>query len=194
LELIETTVELPSGPLFLRQPAAWADLRDDGGVQWAPVAPYWAVLWRAGVALSRWVEAHDLRGLRVVELGCGLGLPSLVAARGGAEVMATDADPDALELVAVNAAANDVEIETAAFDFRADPAPGGFDLVLAADVLYEEGSVGPLIERLPGLATEAVIASPDRRPYERFMAEAQLRWDVRVTHDDVIEVARIYGL
>jgi predicted nicotinamide N-methyase len=191
LELVDATVELPRGPLVLRQPAEWADLRDDGGVEWAPVAPYWAVLWRGATALARWVESNDVRGLRVLELGCGLGLPSLAAARGGAEVTATDADPDALEIVEINAAANGLALATGAFDFRADPAPGEFDLVLASDVLYEENSVGSLIERLPELAPTAVIASPDRRPFERFLAEARLRCDAVAERDDVIRIAAL---
>jgi predicted nicotinamide N-methyase len=191
LEYIDTTVELPRGPLVLRQPAEWADLRDDGGVEWAPVAPYWAVLWRGASVLARQVESLEVHGLRVLELGCGLGLPSLAAARAGAEVTATDADPEALELVAINAAANGLEVAAGVFDFRSDPAPGEFDLVIASDVLYEEGSVGPLMERLPGLAPQALIASPDRRPFERFLVEARLRWDASVTRDGVIDVVAL---
>ena len=74
----------------------------------------------------------------MVELGCGLAVPSIAAARAGADVLATDSDAEALELVAQNASANDVQVETAAVDW-AHPdelvSRGPFDLVLAADVL-----------------------------------------------------------
>src|SRR5262245_46779586 len=80
-ELVSLSVELPSGELRVLQPEEAAELPDDGAVEWAPVAPYWAVLWRSGTALARELDQEPLRGLSVVELGCGLGVPSLAAAR-----------------------------------------------------------------------------------------------------------------
>ena len=61
--------------------------------------PYWAELWPSGVALAERVAELDLRGARVLELGAGLGLPSLAAALGGADVLATDWAEDAVELL-----------------------------------------------------------------------------------------------
>src|SRR5689334_12319958 len=109
---VSQRVSLPSGDLTLVQPADAAELPDDGPVEWAPLVPYWSVLWRSGVALAHEVAAADLRGRRVVELGCGLGVPSLAAARGGARVLATDADDEALELLARNARDNGIELDT----------------------------------------------------------------------------------
>jgi predicted nicotinamide N-methyase len=137
------------------QPEEVAALPDAGAVEWAPLAPYWAVLWRSGVALAHELDGEPLDGLRVVELGCGLAAPSITAARAGASVLATDSCPEALELVTRNAEANGVHVETAAVDW-AEPdelirrAP--FDLVLAADVLYERASVALLLTLLPQLA------------------------------------------
>ena len=123
------------------------------------------VLWRSGVALARELDDEDLDGRRVVELGCGLAVPSIAAARGGAEVIATDGDIDALGLVRRNAEANGVELETAAVDW-ADPDElverGPFDLVLACDVLYERPSVAMLLNLLPRLAPVAWVADPGR--------------------------------
>ena len=96
------------------------------------------------MALARELDGAALDGLRVVELGCGLAVPSIAAARAGADVLATDWDSEALDLVAQNASANDVQVETAAVDWaHADElvTRGPFDLVLAADVLYERASV-----------------------------------------------------
>src|SRR5207237_8455406 len=115
-ELVSQSVVLPSGALRLLQPQEGADIPDDGPVEWAPVAPYWSILWRSGVALARALDGLPLHGLRVVELGCGLAVPSIAAARAGATVLATDACAEALTLVARNAHANDVRIETAAVD------------------------------------------------------------------------------
>src|SRR3954467_15450486 len=113
-------LDLPGGPLTVMQPDEAAELPDDGAVEWAPLVPYWSVLWRSGVALARELAEAELSGRRVVELGCGagppsprgvergggLGLPSLVAARAGADVLATDGDEDALPLLERNAREN----------------------------------------------------------------------------------------
>ena len=97
--------------------------RTTGPVEWAPLAPYWSVLWRSGVALARELEGAPLGGLRVVELGCGLAVPSIAAARAGAEVLATDSDAEALELVAQNAQRERrAQVETAVVDWAQ---PGG---------------------------------------------------------------------
>ena len=80
-ELVSQSIELPGGELRLLQPDEAAELPDAGAVEWAPIAPYWAVLWRSGVALARELDRVELRGLRVVELGCGLAVPSIAAAR-----------------------------------------------------------------------------------------------------------------
>jgi len=193
-ELVSRSIELPSGELRLLQPMYAAALPDAGPVEWAPVAPYWSVLWRSGVALARELDGVALRGLRVVELGCGLAVPSIAAARAGAAVLATDACPEALTLVACNAHANDVRIETATVDW-AEPdglvrrAP--FDLVLAADVLYERASVGPLLSLLPRLAPEAWLAEPGRPEAGAFVEQAGRRWPVETRVHEVVRVHRL---
>jgi len=51
--LINQSIELPGGELRVLQPLESAELPDAGAVEWAPIAPYWSVLWRSGVALAR---------------------------------------------------------------------------------------------------------------------------------------------
>jgi predicted nicotinamide N-methyase len=194
-EHISQSVELPSGELRLLQPREAAALPDAGPVEWAPVAPYWSVLWRSGVALACELDGVALRGLRVVELGCGLALPSIAAAAAGAAVLATDACAEALTLVARNAHANDVRVETATVDW-AEPdelvrrAP--FDLVLAADVLYERASVALLLSLLPRLAPEAWLADPGRPGGDAFVEQAGRRWPVETRVRDVVRVHRLH--
>jgi predicted nicotinamide N-methyase len=193
-ELVSQSIELPSGELRLLQPQEAAALPDAGPVEWAPVAPYWSVLWRSGVALARELDSVALRGLRVVELGCGLAVPSIAAARAGAAVLATDACAEALTLVACNAQANHVRIETATVDW-AHPdelvrrAP--FDLVLAADVLYERASVALLLSLLPRLAPQAWLADPGRPAAGAFVAQAERRWPVETRIRDVVRIHRL---
>jgi predicted nicotinamide N-methyase len=194
MTLVTQSVELPSGALRLLQPEESAELPDDGAVEWAPLAPYWSVLWRSGVVLARELEGAPLGGLRVVELGCGIAVPSIAAARAGADVLATDSDPEALELVAQNAQANGVQVETAVVDW-AQPdelvSRAPFDLVLAADVLYERAAVAQLLSLLPRLAPEAWLADPGRTVADAFLAEAHRRWGVETRVRGVVQIHRL---
>jgi predicted nicotinamide N-methyase len=192
--LVSQSIELPSGELHLLQPEQSAALPDAGAVEWAPIAPYWSVLWRSGVALARELDGRALRGARVVELGCGLAAPSIVAARAGATVLATDACPEALVLGTRNARANGVLIETATVDWAhpealVEHAP--FDLVLAADVLYERASVASLLGLLPRLAPQALIADPGRPAADAFLEQARNRWAVETRVRGVVQIHRL---
>jgi len=124
--------------------------------------PYWAELWPAATALAE--ALPDVRGVRVVELGCGLGLTSLVAAGKGADVTATDWAPDAIELLRENAKRNGLQLRAEVRDWR-EPWDETFDLALAADVLYEHRNVEPLLDRVSELAPEALVGLAGR-PYE----------------------------
>jgi len=193
-EFVSRSIELPSGELRLLQPQEAAALPDAGPIEWAPVAPYWSVLWRSGVALACELDGVALRGLRVVELGCGLAVPSIAAAQAGAAVIATDVCAEALTLAAHNAHANGVRIETATVDW-AEPdelvrrAP--FDLVVAADVLYERASVGRLLSLLPRLAPEAWVADPGRPAAGAFVEQAGRRWPLQTRVGDVVRIHRL---
>jgi predicted nicotinamide N-methyase len=194
IDLVPCEVSLPGGDMRILQPSDGAELPDDGPVEWAPLVPYWAVLWRSGVALARELAVARLDGMRVVELGCGLAVPSLVAARGGARVLATDGDPDALGLVARNARENGLHVDTAhvEWDAAAELTQGGpFDLVLAADVLYERSSVGVLLSLLPRLGREVWLADPGRPAAAAFVEQAEQRWSVTSSIRDDIDIYRL---
>jgi predicted nicotinamide N-methyase len=90
-------------------------------------------------------------------------------------VCATDWAPEALRLVAANAHRNGVVVRPLHVDWRAPDAIGDrrFDLVLAADVLYEERNAAPLARLLDGIVAgdgEALVADPGRRHAARFLA------------------------
>ena len=149
--------------LSLLRPAAPDALIDESAFARDEFLPYWAELWPAATALADALPAR-LDGVRVVELGCGLGVPALVAAARGAVVTATDWSSDAVELLARNAARNGLAVRAEVRDWR-EPWSEEFDLAIAADVLYEERNVEPLAERLRQLAPEAFVALAGR-PYE----------------------------
>jgi predicted nicotinamide N-methyase len=197
-ELVVQEVELPSGALRVLQPRESAELPDDGPVEWAPLVPYWSVLWRSGVALAHELDAEALRGKRVVELGCGLALPSIAAARAGADALATDVDPEAIELLAGNAKLNGVHVDAAVVDWTSASASdelaarGPFDLVLAADVLYERPTVARMLTLLPRLAPVAWLADPSRPTAAVFLEQARRRgWRIDSAGRGVIDIHRL---
>ena len=166
-------------------------------MEWAPLVPYSEVLWRSGTALAHEVAEADLAGRHVVELGCGLGVPSLVAARRGADVLATDEDEEALRLLERNARENDVQLATERVDW-ADPdslvARGPFDLVLAADVLYERESVAHLLALLPRLGGELWLADPGRPALARFLDLARRQWSISTHERGIVTIVTAKSL
>jgi predicted nicotinamide N-methyase len=138
--------------------------------------PYWAELWPSGVALARALETRPLAGRRVLELGCGLGLVAVTAALAGASVLAVDRSPEATAFAAANAAHNGVTLQVAVCAFE-EPGPllagAPWDLVLAADVLYEPRNVPVLLGLLPRLVDnrgEVWLADPGREMLDTFLA------------------------
>jgi predicted nicotinamide N-methyase len=179
LNLVEEEVELADGlGLRILRPPSADELIDETAFDEEEFLPYWAELWPSGLALARHVASRELRGLRVLELGCGLGLPALTAALRGADVLATDWADDAIELLRRNAERNGVFLRVAQVRWS-EPEPllraAPWDVVLGADLLYEARNAEQLAELLPSLGGEALLAEPGR-PYakeflERFRAD-----------------------
>src|SRR4051794_2998884 len=88
LDLVEELVGLGGRQLSILRPRDAEALIDERAFEQDEFLPYWAELWPAGVALARAVAERELAGQRVLELGCGLALPSLAAAACGARVLA----------------------------------------------------------------------------------------------------------
>jgi SAM-dependent methyltransferase len=139
-DLVVEDVPVGAGALSVLRPPDAEALLTEEAFEREELLPYWAELWPSGVALAREVAARDVAGTSALELGCGLGLPALAAAAGGARVLAVDWSPDAIALLHRNAERNGLELEAAVaswFEPDALEDRGPFDLVLAADVLYE---------------------------------------------------------
>jgi predicted nicotinamide N-methyase len=177
------------GPLdvSLLRPADPEALLDEEEFAHDEFIPYWAELWPAGLALAHALPDR-LEGVRVVELGCGLGLPSLVAAARGARVVATDWAADAVDRLRQNARRNRIVLCAETADWRSYS--GSFDLALAADVLYERRNVEPLLDLLPRLAPEALLALAGR-PYEaEFVRLASQNWRIAEVAPRVLRLTR----
>jgi len=154
--------------------------------------PYWADLWPSARALTRHLLDHPPPAARAIELGAGVALPSLALHSLGREVLATDYYSDALLFARANAERNRLPpLETRLLDWRHPPAElGHFDLILAADVLYEQRNAEALSKALPVLAApDAVVllADPGRvwlREFRARMAEAGWRVEEAATRSE----------
>jgi predicted nicotinamide N-methyase len=179
VELVQDTVSLAGRELTIVHPRRPDELIDEEAFARDEFLPYWAELWPSGVALARVTECYVRPGMRVVELGCGLAVPSMAAALAGAHVLATDWSPDALEFARENARRNGATIETALASWTdPDALHGSWDLVLAADLLYEHRNVEPLLALLPRLAPEVLLADPGRPAAKTFLAGAAEDWRI----------------
>jgi predicted nicotinamide N-methyase len=180
-ELVEETVQ--AGPLTLGilRPPDPAALIDIERFKEEEYMPYWAELWASGVRLAAAVADRDVSGLAVLELGCGLGVPSVAAALGGATVLAVDWAQEALDVTQQNAERNGASVETLRADWSKPEtllARAPFDLVLCADVLYETRNVDALLELLPKLTAEVLLGEPGRQTAGRFFELAERDWEI----------------
>ncbi|MDP8950524.1 MAG: methyltransferase domain-containing protein, partial [Actinomycetota bacterium] len=155
--------------------------------------PYWAELWPSAIGLARYLAQENLAGRRAIELGCGVGLPTVVALARGAKVLATDHYEAALDFAAHNARTNlGREPETALLDWHAPHTErlGTFGLVFAADVLYERRNAPALADLVPGLLApggETVFADPRRKDAPLFLELMEERGFKNETEDMMVK-------
>ncbi len=167
--------------LSILRPRNAEALLDEEAFEHDEFLPYWAELWPSALALARAVGVRALHGARTLELGCGLGLPSLAAAAAGGRVLATDWAPDAIAMTERNAARNGLSVETLCVSWTApdpllDRAP--WNLVLASDVLYEERNGEARLPLLPRLGGEIWLADPGRPAAGPFLERVAERFEV----------------
>jgi predicted nicotinamide N-methyase len=180
---VQEVVPVRGEAVELLRPVDFEELLTEEAFEREELLPYWAHLWRSAVALAEELAPRSLGAMRVLELGCGLGLPSIVAARAGARVTATDWSPPAIAATAANAARNDASVEARRCAWEQPDeivARAPWDLVIAADVLYERRNVELLLDLLPRLSPrEVLIADPGRVVAETFVERAPERWRLR---------------
>lgn len=141
-------------------------------------------LWPASQVLAQAMNDFDIVGKRMLELGCGLGLASLVLQRRGADIVASDHHPLAEPFLRHNAQANGVHMPP----YRDLPWAGDdrelgrFDVLLGSDVLYERDHatlLAALVQRHACARAEVVVADPGRGERARFStALGRLGFDV----------------
>lgn len=124
-------------------------------------------IWPVGRLLAERMSLHSVRDKRILEIGCGLALSSLILQRRGADILASDHHPLAQSFLRQNAALNGLG-EPRYVDLpwaSSRPSLGRFDLIIGSDVLYECDHVSllaSLIKRHANADAEIVLADPGR--------------------------------
>ncbi len=169
----------------------------DGAHEAAGVSPaFWplfGVTWDAGERLAAFVADLPIENRRILEIGAGLGLPSLVLHERGANVTPSDVHPLAAEFFAENLARNRLSpLAYRILDWRDPGNPGAFDVIIAADVLYEVANVEPLVRFVADHANdEFILADPGRGHVNAFTRQLSAKgFEADVSRDGKSRLVR----
>lgn len=149
--------------------------------------PYWAEIWPSGVALAGAILEHPerIRDRRVLELGCGVGITAAIATEQGAHLTVTDYAPEAVLLARITTLAHTGREpdEARQVNWRSSSiaelhANGTYEVILAADLLYERRDIEPLLAAVDLLLDPdgaLWLAEPGRKPAAVFLQALEAR-------------------
>ncbi|MBL7714550.1 MAG: methyltransferase domain-containing protein [Bdellovibrionales bacterium] len=153
------------------------------------VEPYFAQIWPACQVLSEILKNREpsWKGLSVLELGCGLAVPSMWLAKWGANVIATDGHPEVPAFLTknleINGLSDRVRFENLDWESSEVRSLGNFDWIIASEILYDEDQVKALafaLSILRGPKTKTLIIDPGRPYLETFLEALHTSLGVRV--------------
>lgn len=135
--------------------------------------PMFGVIWDSSKILAHLMSDFDIAGKRILEVGCGIGLASLVLNHRSADITATDYHPEAERFMDENVRINnDQHIPfTRAGWGDLDDTLGEFDLIIGSDLLYERDHINLLagfIDRHTSQKCEVIIVDPGRGNHANF--------------------------
>jgi len=138
--------------------------------------PLFGVIWPSGLVLAHFIADYDTGAKRILEVGCGMALSSLLLNKQSADITATDYHPEAQTFLNRNTVLNNTK--TIAFE-QADWADkndtlGLFDLIIGSDVLYEDNHIELLASFIEGHAKpscEVIIVDPGRGRKNKLSAQ-----------------------
>lgn len=139
--------------------------------------PLFGLVWPSGLVLAAVMQTFVIEGKRVLEIGCGLGLASLVMHRRQGDITASDCHPLAGDFLARNCLLNDMglPLKYEMANWRDESLTlGRFDLIIGSDLLYDRDQpllLSAFIDRHANAAVEVLIVDPDRGNRPHFSRE-----------------------
>ena len=129
--------------------------------------PLFGVLWPSSFELANYMSKFDVSNKRILEVGCGIGLASLLLNHLHADITATDIHPCAQEFLRDNTALNNGRtIPFERMDWNAaNNKLGKFDLIIGSDLLYEANHaklLSSFIDNHANKTCEVIIIDPSR--------------------------------
>ncbi len=153
--------------------------------------PYWADLWPSAIALSEYLTEHStlVKNQEVIELGCGLGLPGMVASTLGGKVLMTDYLEEAISFARLNWEQNVSSVfNSELVDWRNVDGKKKYDVVLASDVAYENRSFQPLLLSFKALIKKngkILLSEPNRKFASPFIELLKSEFEIKKTNRPV---------
>ena len=139
--------------------------------------PYFGVLWEAGIGLTQHLSKLDLKNKKILEIGCGLALPSFLVTKMGGNIIATDFHSDVPLFLELNQKNNQIYFPYKVMNWRNEIERirtdlGLFDLVIGSDILYESQHPMQVAEALiaflkPG--GKIILSDPGRAYIQKFI-------------------------
>jgi len=172
------TIEFDNVDIHLRTLRDNQEFSDDDGIAEdlgisSATWPLFGIVWPSGQVLAHLMADFNIKGKRILEVGCGIALSSHVLNQREADITATDYHPEAGSFLQENSELNDASdipfIRTGWADEETDL--GKFDLIIGSDLLYERGHAELLSQFLNQHANrqcEIIIVDPGRGHHARF--------------------------
>jgi len=163
------------------------DKRDDESLGWG----YWDRIWPSSVALSEYLIHQffpsKLTGVNVLEIGCGTGLPGVVAASLGAFTMFSDMVPVTLEAVKETCHVNHISnFATRTLDWSEKiQSKERYDLVIGCEVFYDEAilpDIARVLEQVLAPEGKGIFCDPNRLGLDTIEQEFQEKFNLSIEH------------
>ncbi|GGA87572.1 hypothetical protein GCM10011369_32050 [Neiella marina] len=141
--------------------------------------PIFGVQWPSGIALAHFLSKYDVKNKRILEVGCGLALSSLLLNKLGHDITATDYHPEAHNFLKRNTKLNnDREIPFERVDWASSQDDLGlFDLIIGSDLLYEDDHIELLASFVASHALEkceVILVDPGRGRKAKLIKKLEL--------------------